>query len=247
MRFESWESYINAMLSQVKFRFDHKDIRAEYEEHMEDKLEFLMDCGMDEERAAREVLTEMGEPKSLGKALNEIHNPLLGWIWWVSRIAARYAVSVGIFLVLYVAVTEISDVLPNSDYKVLKNYGEVVCEYDIEKEFVIDDTTVFLEDVQLYDTNCVAIRYISRNKLFSRHPKNAFYFAERDKETFFDEDGNIYQALNISLGNGRNIKKTLIIDNFSPDADYLIIDWNQHGRSIFAKVPMNEEAKAGEQ
>ena len=85
MRFESWESYINAMLSQVKFRFDHKDIRAEYEEHMEDKLEFLMDCGMDEERAAREVLTEMGEPKSLVKALNEIHNPLLGWIWWVRR------------------------------------------------------------------------------------------------------------------------------------------------------------------
>ncbi|MBQ6899732.1 MAG: hypothetical protein IJN72_02735, partial [Firmicutes bacterium] len=66
MRFESWDNYIDAMLSQVKFRFDHKDIRLEYEEHMEDKLEFLMDCGMDEERAAREVLTEMGEPESLG-------------------------------------------------------------------------------------------------------------------------------------------------------------------------------------
>ena len=31
MRFESWDNYIDAMLSQVKFRFDHKDIRLEYE------------------------------------------------------------------------------------------------------------------------------------------------------------------------------------------------------------------------
>ncbi|MBR6584990.1 MAG: hypothetical protein IKK69_04795 [Firmicutes bacterium] len=245
MRFETWDNYIDIMLSQVKFRFDHKDIRLEYEEHMEDKLEFLMDCGMDEERAAREVLTEMGEPESLGRALNEIHSPLLGWIWWVSKIAAKIAIAVGVFLVLYVSAMELKSALRGGEYEVLENYGDVIWQYEINQEFVIDDVTVYLDDVQLYETGCVAVRYSQKTEIFRRYPKYSFNFSSLDGQVFSDEDGNYYSFFLNRFTNGK--KTVLLFEDFSPDADYLIIDWNQHGRSIYAKVPMNEAAKAGEQ
>ena len=246
MRFETWDNYIDAMLSEVKFRFDHKDIRLEYEEHMEDKLEFLMDCGMDEERAAHEVLTEMGEPESLGKALNEIHNPLFGWIWWVSKIAAKIAIAVGVFLVLYVSAMELNVALRGGEYEVPENYGDVVWQYEINQEFVIDDVTVYLDDVQLYETGCVAVRYSEKNKIFERYPKSFFHFNSMDGRVFSDEDGNYYDYYFLKhFANGK--KNVLLFEDFSPDADYLIIDWNQHGRNVYAKVPMNEAAKAGEQ
>ena len=245
MRFQSWENYIDTMLGEVKFRFDHREIRAEYEEHMEDKLEFLMDCGMDEESAACEVLAEMGEPRSLGKALNSIHNPLLGWVWRMSKIAARVAMAVGVFLMLYMICMELYVVLRGSEYEVLENYGEVVWQYDIDQEFVIDDITVYLDDVQLYESNCVALRYINEEKLFDGHLQSNFRFQSIDGKAFYDEDGNCYYVHLNRFENGN--KTVLLIENFSPDADYFIIDWKQHGREIYVKVPMNEAAKAGEQ
>ncbi|MBQ4650141.1 MAG: hypothetical protein IJB73_05510 [Firmicutes bacterium] len=243
MRFKSWDNYIDAMLSQVKFRFDHGEIRQEYEEHMEDKLEFLMDCGMDEERAAREVLAEMGEPESLGKALNEIHNPLLGWIWWVSKWAAVIAVAICIFLVAKVVFTQVS--AASGDYEKLKNYGKVVYQYDVDQEFSFDGIEIYIEDVQFYSSDCVAIRYIRKGNIFRRHPQYAFNFNGISGPVFHDEDGNRCYTYFYHFHNGR--KTVLLLEDFPQEADYLIIDWKQHGREIYVEIPAHERLKAGEQ
>ena len=148
-------------------------------------------------------------------------------------------------MLLYVSATEIKNALHGGEYEVPENYGDVVWQYEINQEFVIDDVTVYLDDVQLYETGCAAVRYSKKYRFFERHPKSYFNFNNPDGKVFSDEDGNYYDLYAKYVTNGK--KTVLLIDDFSPDADYLIIDWNQHGRSIFAKVPMNEEAKAGEQ
>ena len=156
------------------------------------------------------------------------------------------AVAVGVFLLLYVSAMELKIALRGGEYEVLENYGDVVWQYEINQEFVIDDVTVYLDDVQLYETGCVAVRYSEKNKIFERYPKSFFNFNSMAGRVFSDEDGNYYDSYFLKhFANGK--KNVLLFEDFSPDADYLIIDWNQHGRSVYAKVPMNEAAKAGEQ
>ena len=44
-----WETYLDEVLSFVKFKYDHKAIRRELAEHMADLKEELMAEGLDEE------------------------------------------------------------------------------------------------------------------------------------------------------------------------------------------------------
>lgn len=84
-RFPEWNEYTNQLISHVKFGYDHREIREEYLEHMEDMYEFYLGCGMPADQAKSAVLADMGDPDELGHVLNEIHNPLLGWVWRLSR------------------------------------------------------------------------------------------------------------------------------------------------------------------
>ena len=85
LRFHEWIEYTKRMNSHVKFKFDHEAIRDEYLEHMEDMYEFYVGRGMDPDLAKSTVLEDMGDPDELGRVLNQIHNPVLGWIWRLSR------------------------------------------------------------------------------------------------------------------------------------------------------------------
>lgn len=70
---------------QVRFRPDHRGIKRELEAHMEDCCELLMASGMEAEAAEAAMLERMGDPAEVGKALDRVHKPLLGWLWKVSR------------------------------------------------------------------------------------------------------------------------------------------------------------------
>ena len=80
MNEKSWESYINDILSYVKFKYDHKDIRRELTEHMTDLKEDLMSDGMDEKAAEYLTIVHMGEASEIGQELDKEHHVLLGWI-----------------------------------------------------------------------------------------------------------------------------------------------------------------------
>ena len=71
MEEKKWENYINEVLSFVKFKYDHKAIRRELTEHMEDLREDLMAEGMDEAVAAYMTVAYMGDAAEIGKALDQ--------------------------------------------------------------------------------------------------------------------------------------------------------------------------------
>ena len=236
MRFESWESYINAMLSQVKFRFDHKDIRAEYEEHMEDKLEFLMDCGMDEERAAREVLTEMGEPKSLGKALNEIHNPLLGWIWWVSRILAILVAAAVIFSAGKNLFSHVKVLV--ADYPQIDENGrQLVYQLDINEKVRIDDEIIIIDSFRRYDDNLCVVNYTTQKRLISRSGQYTTNFGILAE--FKDDKGTVYRG-EFDYTSGFKAEKCITYFAISPETDYLLFDVTHADRSLHISIPVRE-------
>lgn len=80
-----WGKFASEVLKEVKFKYDHAAIRQELVEHMEELYEDLRAEGMDAPVAEVMAVEYMGNTTEIGKALNEEHSPLLGWIWRISR------------------------------------------------------------------------------------------------------------------------------------------------------------------
>lgn len=80
--FRNWRA---AVVEQVQFRPDRVVIEKELTDHYEDHVRDLERLDYSPELARHRALMAMGDPVSIGKALNKIHKPWLGWLWRISR------------------------------------------------------------------------------------------------------------------------------------------------------------------
>ena len=143
LRFHEWIEYTNRMNSHVKFKFDHEAIRDEYLEHMEDMYEFYVGRGMDPDLAKSAVLEDMGDPDELGRVLNQIHNPVLGWIWRLSR----WLIAFMVLLVIYPTVVLFgsSAISLIQDYRDLSVSAPLVQEIDIGALRTLDNEGYYFD------------------------------------------------------------------------------------------------------
>lgn len=75
------DKYIQKVINEIRFSYDHKAIQKELMNHMND-LETELPSGL---LTQEKVIKEMGDPIEIGKALNRIHNPILGYLWLISK------------------------------------------------------------------------------------------------------------------------------------------------------------------
>ena len=88
MNFDSVLSrWLDTAVSGIRFGLDRKEVRAELEGHIEDKMADLRrvfpDIPTDEARDR--ALSAMGNPEELKEELARVHRPWLGWLWTASR------------------------------------------------------------------------------------------------------------------------------------------------------------------
>lgn len=73
----------------IRLRPDHEAITAELTAHLEDHKDAILEIHPDMTlwEAERRAVEAMGNPEELGRWLDSIHNPLLGWlqIWFVRQ------------------------------------------------------------------------------------------------------------------------------------------------------------------
>ena len=86
MSSEAKRKYFSEVLREVKFSWDHDEIRQELEGHILDECEYLELKGITEEAAEAEALKRMGNPKKLGQMLNQAHNPWIGRLWLLTNV-----------------------------------------------------------------------------------------------------------------------------------------------------------------
>ena len=80
--FLNWRA---AVVAQVRFKPDRKAIAAELTAHFEDHVRDLERLDYSRQLAKERALAAMGDPEQIGKALDRVHKPWLGWLWKVSR------------------------------------------------------------------------------------------------------------------------------------------------------------------
>jgi hypothetical protein len=79
------ENYLKQILSEIRFPFDRPLIKKELEEHLDESIEYYTVSTVTLEEAESLAIHDFGEPKEIGKLLNKVHKPFLGWIWILSK------------------------------------------------------------------------------------------------------------------------------------------------------------------
>ena len=80
--FTDWRDQVTA---QVRFWPDRKSIARELTDHFQDHTRDLERLDYPWQLAEERALAAMGDPELVGKALDRVHKPWLGWLWVASR------------------------------------------------------------------------------------------------------------------------------------------------------------------
>lgn len=93
--FREWRETV---VQQVRFWPDRGMIGTELEAHYEDHVKDLERIGYDDPLARERALTAMGDPVEVGRALDRVHKPWLGWLW----LASKWALAICGFLMVWI-------------------------------------------------------------------------------------------------------------------------------------------------
>lgn len=77
--------WCDTVTRQVRFRPDRGAIQRELTAHYQDHVRDLERVGYDWKLAEQRALAAMGNPEEIGRALDRVHKPWLGWLWLASR------------------------------------------------------------------------------------------------------------------------------------------------------------------
>ena len=89
-------------IEQIRFKPDRDRVWNELMAHIEDRVEDMKTRGYTEEEAEARAVTAMGDPVAVGKQLDAVHKPWLGWLWKISRWLVGLAVAAAILCLLCV-------------------------------------------------------------------------------------------------------------------------------------------------
>lgn len=240
MPFPEINDFIDKVLGHVKFSYDHENIRQELQEHIEDMMDDLCGNGISEAEAVSLAVINMGNPDDIGKELNKVHNPVLGFVWFISRKIA--AVIIAILLVEAVSdgysfIRSLVD-----GYGVTQSKGEVVYSVKSGYETMLDDMHIKIDEVVYYDDETMEVRYITWKSPFATSIDWTFNLSTN---CFYDEKGNNYFSSGGGSGPGPIFKHQMFLEDFPKTAEKLIIDYDYNGRVIYCEIPLKGRAVNG--
>ena len=107
MSVHSRDEFLDSVLKEVKFTWDHSKIKEELNDHIDAHIEDLIEDGLDEEEALHVALESMGDAKEIGVELNEVHKPFWGWMLFFSRLALGIVVLSLVFSIVIPSITSL--------------------------------------------------------------------------------------------------------------------------------------------
>lgn len=233
------ERYLRIIVRQVWFRPDRTKIYEELLEHSEDLILHLRKQGVPEEQLALKCMESMGDAKLIGKELNKQHSVVLGWVYVISQTLVVCGVCFYLYLILGSVIVSISGVI-SPGFSNLKD-SDFLYTIPIEQERTIDDTVITFQKLAVGEDGNLYLYYKTRNRLFQI---NAWSLSTLG--TITDEFGTTYYPSSTSSG-GIVTHGILYIEDFSPEARTLFIDYDWYNRKYHVEISLPENwRKAGD-
>jgi len=197
-------SYIKQVLKQVKFIVDHRSIKRELNSHIQDLMDEHQWHNLSEDELNLKILEEMGNPIDLGQSLNQVHKPILGYIWVVSRSIFIIVLCLSLFNIYKTLESTSFSRQTRTDDKLKVNDVVIGVEntlgndqsnlkfrdWDIHEVIEFDYSFLIFERIILTEDNNLILVYHSQTK-FNLLNKYSFPFVFNNLE-IFDQDGNQY-------------------------------------------------------
>lgn len=224
------DEFLKEVLSFVKFSFDRDDIKAELKNHILDKADYYTEQGFDRETAEKKSIDDMGDAKNIGMELNKQHNPFIGWLWKITNVFLVLFIIVNVFVTvipliaslgIFVSVEDIPD-------------SEIVYEIKINEKIKIDDTVTHFTKV-VYDKN-------GNLTIFYHYYDTRLWGSGWSLGTIGEVSDNLGNKYFNGSGHGSGgiiSKHRQTYNDFSKDADTLIINYDSYNRKYKIEVPLN--------
>ncbi|MGM9536918.1 MAG: hypothetical protein ACI3VN_01160 [Candidatus Onthomonas sp.] len=227
--------YIDQVLGYVQFPFDRPAIRQELEDHIEDLLSDVPE--LPEEERPGYIRGRMGDPETVGKALNQEHSPVLGWLWKLSG-WIMWAVLLWNLPALLGLPSTVLDYVTYGPGHYDPPASGLVATVDCEVTGQIDDMEITIDQLRLYDNNELEICYRTFQSPFCSSACWSFSLAP---DYFRNENGAAFDSGGGFSKGGSVSYHQECIDHFDPDSKVLILDYDHNGRIFYAEIPLDWE------
>ena len=265
----SFQRYCEAVCAYVRFRPDHGAISRELTAHLEDHADALAERHpeLPPTEARRRAIAAMGDPEELGRALDQLHSPLLGWlqIWWIR--SARLLAVLALLLALTRADALFTAFTAPSEYgfhmaALVERYEELDLVADFRPQeiwrqggytFSIERALVTRSADTAYGRESLSLAYqlrVTHPNPWQRAPDfRAWLWAEDDLGNHYPSRGQQEQyGLPVRAGDsaGNPIASTpfvsyydLWVAGIDPDAKELTLRFDRYGENaIYLTVPL---------
>lgn len=227
------DKYIEAILSYVKFSFDRSVIRTELKSHLLDRIEDYTEAGQAED-AEELAIAAMGDAEEIGFELNRQHRPLLGWLWLLSRLAVVLLVIVDLYVGGLPVLMSLFAHNPGKDIE----KANIVYDITVNKRVQLDDRVINFRNVIYEKDGDLTIIYDYYEARFW-----GARWSLGNIGTISDNLGNQYFSGSGGRNGGIKTIARRTVENFSSEADTLIIDYDQYNRKYRVEIPLKEGIK----
>ncbi len=215
------EIFLQNVLSHIKLPFDRKDIYNELDNHINDHINAFIENGFTPEESISKAIHRMGDAAVIGKELNQIHNPLLGWLWKLSDILVKV---VGIIVIFSILSSLISTINFKSPLSYIEE-DDIIYHLKVDEKEKIDSTIIKITDL-VYDTNGTLHIFFKTysDSIFI----NTWSFGNIGRIS--DEFGNEYFGGSGSSGGGLISYHIIQLDDFPESSSTVNIVFDNYNR-----------------
>lgn len=224
------EEYLDEICSHVKYKRDRQAIREEIGSHINERIWDLKHDGVSEEEAVARAIETMGDADTIGISLNKVHNPILGWIFFITNIAAKVSMGVLIFWFAFSLISELEPFKPG------KSKSDIVYEKKLDLKGKIDDTAVKFKNVVLYKDGDVWIEFLQYPTRLSSIDN---YSTTWGFEAYTD-NGERIEGIYGNERSGVFFKRSAIIFN-ARGSDKIVLDYDKYNRKMRVEIPLTGE------
>ena len=170
------QEFLSIVRKQIRFVFDRDKIENELKQHLADSIEELIEEGFSWEDAEHIAVEQMGNPKEVGQLLNKEHNPILGYLWTISRVVlcifvCRIAIQLG--MITFSLITTMKPYVPKYSVE----------SYAVNLEMDLPTHRVKIDNICLNESNQYFLTFRAWTKReYSRAGWSSNFFTIEDKE-----------------------------------------------------------------
>jgi len=223
--YNNLEDFLEKVCEQIQYRGAHTEIKEELKAHIEDHAQSLIDCGWDNRSAISKAIESMGDPIQIGKALNKIHKPYIGWL----VAATNILIVIFSFHLAYILISNAINRLLPIDIGIPKEQIKYVI--DINQKGIIDDRTVVIKKLILDNGNNAYILFEDYTKPFSNGWSMLSF-------SIFDDKGNEYWGRSYSSGNLFGTRHVIEAKDISEDAKVIMLNYDHYNRKMRFEIPL---------